>query len=169
MKRLLKPKYTETDIGVNPHIDKLIIPINRVTLTDRYKRDEDVLINDEMDLEDTPFSKLYASVVCKDKLYSMSSRAKELYLWFVYEIASGEDNMWLNRNRFMKENNVSLNTLKGAVMDLISMGIISYTIVKDVYFINPQYFFRGSRVAKYPDNLDVTIDSGARKKKNFKK
>ena len=168
MKRLIKPKYTEEDLGINPHIDKLLIPINRVTLADRYKRDEDVLVNDEMDLEDTPFSKVYASSDCKSAIYKMPSRAKELYLWLVYEVSSGDDNIWLNRNRFMKENKVSLNTFKVAVMDLISRGIISYTIVKDVYWINPHYFFRGSRVAKFPKNLDLKIDPGTRRKKNLK-
>ena len=53
----------------------------------------------------------------------------------------------------MEECNVSINTTEEAIKELIKASIIIPTVVKGVYWINPRFFFKGSRIEKYKDYL----------------
>jgi hypothetical protein len=49
----------------------------------------------------------------------------------------------------------SVRTFVDAVKELCRYGLLSPCVnIKNVYFINPDMGFRGSRVKKYPKNLD---------------
>jgi hypothetical protein len=73
----------------------------------------------------------------------------------MFEIDAGEDYLWINRERCLTENDISLNTYKKAIDELIKNGLITYTTVKDIYWINPNFFFHGDRVRKYKDNVKI--------------
>lgn len=54
----------------------------------------------------------------------------------------------------MDENDVSsVNTYKGAVRELLLGGYLYLSVIKDVYWINPHYFFHGNRVNIFPQNI----------------
>ncbi len=54
----------------------------------------------------------------------------------------------------MKEANItSINTYKKGLNDLIRYGVVSQTTIKDTFWINPEFFFKGSRTGKYPDKI----------------
>ena len=58
----------------------------------------------------------------------------------------------------MVEADVSLNTYKAAIEELIIKKLITPTmyVAANYYWINLVFFFNGNRVAKYPNN--VTMD-----------
>lgn len=150
MQKYSKPKFNIKELGVNPCTSSLIIPVNSLELSRQYKKDGDVLINAVVEVESTPYTKLYVTAERRKIIANLSASAKELYLWLLYEIDAGEDALWINKYRFMEENNTSLNTFKKSIEELIRYALIAYTVVKEVYWINPDFFFRGDRVAKYP-------------------
>jgi hypothetical protein len=85
---------------------------------------------------------------------ALTGRAKELYLWVMYELDKNEDFVWINVQRYMEECNVSsMTTYRDTVKDLQKSLIISPTTIKDVYWINPLFFFNGNRLEKYETKL----------------
>ena len=153
MQKYSKPKFNYKDLGINPCTISLQIPVNIVTVPYQYQRDkdDDMLVNVQLELERTEYSKLYTSSERRKLISSLSTASKELYLWLMFEIKYGEDALWINKNRFMIENRTSVNTYKKAVEELAKYAFIAYTVIKDVYWINPDFFFKGDRLKKYPD------------------
>lgn len=153
MQKYQKPKFKMSELGINPCTTSLIIPVNELEFKGQYKKDGDVFINASKEVEATPYAKIYITAERRKLVAGLSSSAKELYLWIMYEIDPSEDALWINKQRYMEENNTSLNTYKKSVEELIRYAFIAYTIVKDVYWINPDFFFRGDRVNKYPTKI----------------
>jgi len=110
------------------------IPISRVVEQDKY-------------------SKVYNEAGFRLHIMSMSSRARDLFLWITYELESGKDWLWINKQRYMDECTVSLNTYKGAIEDITKAWVITPTIYQDTYWINPRFIFNGSRINKYSNKL----------------
>ena len=154
MQKYSKPKFRYDDLGKNPCTISLVIPVNILTIKHQYEKDkdDDMLVNVQLELEYTEYCKVYASSERRKLVSSLSPCAKELYLWLLYEIKYGQDALWINKERFMEENTTSLNTYKKAIEELIRYAFIAYTVVKDVYWINPDFFFKGDRLKKYPNN-----------------
>lgn len=153
MQKYKKPEFDFETLGVNPCSYPLVIPVNKIEFAGQYKKEDDMLINVIAEVEATPYTKLYVTSERRKLVSGLSTSAKELYLWIMFEIDSGEDALWINKDRFMEENHTSLNTYKKAIEDLIRYAFIAYTVVKDVYWINPDFFFRGDRLSKYPKNI----------------
>jgi hypothetical protein len=107
-------------------------------------------------LDNTQFTKVYCSPENRKIRNAFSLRAKEMYLWLLDEIEYGKDYIWINKDRYMKEMNISsMNTYKDALNELIRYGHLTETITKGVYWINPEFFFKGNRVTKYPKKVRV--------------
>jgi hypothetical protein len=160
-KRQLKPDISEDKMGLNPFIDTLEIPVVRRGISNQLKRIDNKLIPAEFDHELTSHAKLFCD---PDKRYlnnSLSLRAKELLLWVMFQTTSSKDYIWINKTMYMEENNVtSINTYKEALADLIKKKYLGITLIKDVYWINPKYFFKGDRVKKYPNNVLTRYNYG---------
>jgi hypothetical protein len=112
-------------------------------------------INDCINYFIGDFTKVFTNAANRKKICGMTSRARDLYLWLIYEIDPGKDYLWLNEERIKLELNVSYNTLKGAITDLIKEVIIVESAIKGVYWINPLFFFNGSRLDKYKQYIDA--------------
>lgn len=71
-------------------------------------------------------------------------------------VEPGHDYVWIPRIRAMEECRIkSVRTFTDALKELGRYAFISACMsVKNVYFINPDMGFRGSRVKKYPNNLE---------------
>ena len=146
-------KRDSDNLGVNPFATSLIIVVVTVA-TDGYKSDGEDMLPVKQRLEKDEFCKFYCSSERRIEINSLSLRGKELLLWILFELKYGQDWVWINKERFMKESNISaVNTFKGALKDLIRNGILATTVETDVYWINPFYFFKGNRINKFKQNV----------------
>ena len=153
-KRII-PEIKEDELGPNPFVQGLEVWINK-----KYKPiinkfgNEDVL---ETKLEKIPYTKLYDSPLpdqCTpaDKL---PIRSKELYLHILHHLKPAKDWIWIDRVKYMESMGItSVNTFRGAVIHLAAGGYVSiHPLIQDLLWINPHFFFKGSRVNKYPDKV----------------
>lgn len=150
MNKVSKTEYTDKELGTNPCQTSLVIPVNEIPFKNQYKRDGDELLPVVGVLEVTPFVRVYATAEHRKIVCALSPAASKLLLWVMYDIKHGKDAIWINKDRLMHECSISLNTYKKALEELIRYALFAYTIKRDVYWINPEFFFKGDRVKKYP-------------------
>lgn len=154
-KREFKPLFNEELLGTNPFTEQLVVYVSKIEYKGQYKKDKDgdlVPVFGEIEYEG--LCKIYVSAEKRKKTNSLSTRAKELLLWLIYEVNTNEDFIWINRVRYMQENKISsMNTYRAAVNDLIFHGFIIRSVVNAVYWINPALFFNGNRIKKYSKNI----------------
>lgn len=81
----------------------------------------------------------------------MPLRSKEMFIWLLGRVRSGDDLVVINRRKYMEKMGIkSLPTVNVAINGLLSADVLGRSNVRGVYFINPVHFFRGSRVSKWP-------------------
>lgn len=150
---MTKPEIIEEEMGINPFLRKLEIVIT--------KKKQDVVNKAgrvevrEYELEYVKYTKLFDVPGDKKMLSMMPIRSKELYLFIMYSLTAGKDYLWVDRDTYMKTMKIaSVNTYKTAIRGLCDSNIIyKHHWLRDVFWINPQYFFKGSRINKYPNNI----------------
>lgn len=157
MQKFKKPDIDPTKIGVNPFVNSLSIKVVRKYASNEYNKDEEGLItNKEFKLETKEYTKLFVGSEERKIISNLNDNAKALLLWIMYELETGKDYLWINRLRYMEENNIkSPNTFNTPLRELVRYGFITQTIIKDVYWINPEFMFNGNRIKKYPNNLVI--------------
>lgn len=103
------------------------------------------------------YTKVFYHNGIRDIIFNLSPQAKSLYLFVLYNLDTGKDYLQMNSQWYMTKNNVSsINTFKGAVKELCRHGFLSLSVdYNDVYWINPQLFFHGNRIKKFPENTTV--------------
>lgn len=161
MKRDFKKEVTDEMVGKNPFTVSLRIPVNTLVSDKYWEKSKDELGNliiapADVDLEKTPYCKLFVDAKRRKNVGELSSRGKDLLMFIFYEVETGKDYVWINKGMYMKENNVaSLTTYKTALKELITKGFLAGTAYASNgwYFINPDLFFNGSRVNKFPDKV----------------
>lgn len=151
-KRLAKPKIDEDVLGLNPLVDAdFHIWVRRIIDSKKLKLEGDILVPVEIELEQQEYVKVYMSADNRKVVGLLSKKAKSLLFWILYRLESGKDYIWINRRQYMEDCFVSsYNTYKSAVRELIRCNILCFSVIRDVYWINPRFFFNGSRVNKYP-------------------
>jgi hypothetical protein len=100
----------------------------------------------------------YCKVYNKKGLYlhiaQLSPTAKALFLHIQYNLQHNKDYIHLPSNATMKEAEIkSLNTFKKCLEELTTSLIITPTLCTNVFWINPVFFFNGSRINKYSHKL----------------
>lgn len=154
MNKYKKPEFNEEKLGKNPFLLNLVIPVRKEAVEGRWVKDEGILVPLELEMEIDEYCKIYIDSRRRKDINKLTARAKDLFVWILYTIETNKDHMWLNKRRYMDECNVkSINTYKEALNEMISGGMLSKTIVTDVMWINPDYFFKGSRVNLFPKNV----------------
>lgn len=155
MNKYRKPKFNEEMLGDNPFIANLIISVTQVEFKGQYKKDKDGDVVPYVgDIENDTCTRVYNSSDRRLRMSNLTSGAKGLLLWIIYEADAGKDYLWVNRVRYMEENNIkSVNTYRAAINELISTSFVNRTIVGGVYWINPALFFNGSRKDRFPKNV----------------
>ena len=153
MQKYKKPKFDYSKLGINPFVSSLIISVKELELHNAYRQEEEIWIPVMNEVEATPFTKMFVTAERRIIISNLSTSAKELYLWIMFEIDPGRDALWINKERFLEENHTSLNTYKKAVDELIRYAIIVQSAESGVYWFNPDFFFRGDRINKYPKNI----------------
>ena len=160
MRTKVKPDFDKLKLGINPHISTLVIPIVSQTLSNQYKIDsEGNKLPVDIEMEYTSYTKLYRSKSRKVLVNRLTASAKSLFLWLMYEIKAGEDYIWINKDRYLEETLTSYNTYKKGLLELHRYAFITPTKVKGVYWINPDFFFNGSRVKKYPKHCKLQYEN----------
>lgn len=150
MRRKVKPDLNAIERGVNPFVINHAFKIKVNSLT-RYNKNGD---KHEVEFESQQYTKVFRSSAMRSLVVNLSPASKSILFWIIYSIEKTRHCVWLDRQRVMREcGMVSDNTLRGAIKDLIDVGVISLTSHQSVYWINPSIFFCGSRINKYPDKV----------------
>lgn len=163
-KRVFKPKIDESKLVNNPFTNELLIPVRSFKTKSEYLSAEEVKaglvtkihkLEEEHILEQEEFTKVYNKSAFRLHIFERTEKARSLFLWLVYEVDSGKDYLWINKERYMSEASVSINTYKAALEELCLNKIITPTIYSEYYWINPTFFFNGNRINKFPNNLII--------------
>lgn len=160
MNKYDRPKFEKVDLGENPFLTKLEIKVNTIKSSDKYKvfnkdAGEDAIFEyAHYEYEAEKYCKVFTTAEKRLHMVQFSPRIKDLLLWIIYEVKSGEDYIWLNKLRYMEENSIgSINTYKTALNELVKKRYLGKTVVSDVYWINPDFIYNGNRIKSFPDNV----------------
>jgi hypothetical protein len=97
---------------------------------------------------------------------SLPINSQAILWWVLRETVAGRDHVLINVGRCLKVRNISMSTYRRAMKGLEDGGFLEKIksfgeLGEDVYWMNPKYFFNGSRVKKYKNK---TIKHDKRKK-----
>lgn len=143
------------NMGNNPFNDTdFLIPTNTAREAGKFVAEGDLLLPSYYDMEDEDIVKIYVSADNRKVVTMLSGNALRLFMWIGYELEYGNDMVWINRKRFMAEADIcSLNTYKKGLGELTRYGLIVLSTTPEVYWINPRYLFKGSRIKKYANKI----------------
>ena len=158
MQKYKKPVIKEEELGSNPCIIPLQIPVVKWESSSFKVDDDGDTMFDEYFIEVETSLKVYTSYQRRLMYNSLSASSSKLLLWIMMELKNNKDYVWINKQRYMDESGMSYNTLKNSIKELHKNNLIQPTIKTDIYWINPYYFFPGNRVNKYKDNVNITQD-----------
>ncbi len=151
----VKPDVASENLGINPFIEGLeIIATKRAYKVINSFEQEDVM---SYEMEKTPFTRVFEVRGCKEQINMLNIRAKELYLYIMYAVDSGCDHIWINRSDYMKKMGISSRTTFLSAIRSLSDNLYIYPHyrIKDLFWINPHYFFKGSRIHKWQDRVKI--------------
>lgn len=150
MNPVKKPEYSDAILGVNPFTHNITIPCAYIPVKEYKDEGDGILINRDIKIEATPFTRFFTRAEDRKIVNLLSDKGKSLLLWLVYELEYGKDYLWINKDRYMEEAEVkSYTTYSNAVKELIRYGFLAHTVVKEVFWINPTFIFKGNRITKY--------------------
>lgn len=155
MKEKNKPDLSKESLGINPFSEWLeVLVTKRLKSTINKFGEEDFK---EIEFEATPYTKIFGVECARKQVCELPIRSKEMYLDMIHAVISGQDALWIDRDDYMSRMNItSINTYKAAIVGLTKNAYIAkHDTLKDVFWINPKYFFRGSRLNKYPKRIIV--------------
>lgn len=148
-----KPDFDKIQMGINPFISGLAIAITKkkTEVINKFG-DLDVI---EHDLEATVYTKVFMVEAARKQMAELPIRSKELYLFLIHSVGSATDYLWIDSDEYMEQMGIKAkNTYKAAINGLCEgLYIQPHHKLKDVYWINPHFFFKGSRILKYKNNL----------------
>ena len=141
-------------------------------LSNDFRQDSDgVLVRSTYLVEDEDISKFYTQPQLRSMVGSLSSSATKLFVYIGYELKSNCPLIWINYKMYMREfsegswlmdkkiykKRISINTYKKALQELQDKNMLKPfnkddEKYKDVYWINPQFFWNGKRHKVFPDN-----------------
>lgn len=152
----------------NPLAQGFRFPVQRVT-DKRYTVKEGELKHVEYYMETTQCVKLYYTPSVRDingdiKVYGtidtlakLSMGAKNLLFYVITHLEVGQDWIRFNKDHYMKTYSVgSINSVRKAEKELCKLCLLyQHFEYKDVYWINPKFFFSGSRANNFPECVDI--------------
>lgn len=157
MRKDIRPDTSKLDKVINPFSYTLEIKLKQLENSNSFVLDEGALIHQTYTVESTPKTSLYIKPEHRLVQNNLYGCAKELLLWILYTLEANTDYIWINKLRYMKETSTTINTYKKAIDNLERYGFLNSTSVKDTYWINPEFFFRGDRKNKYPDKCVLEV------------
>jgi hypothetical protein len=160
MQKYKSPTIDVTKFVVNPFSYTLEIPVVKMDDTSKFvKQSDGELYFAENTFEYEKSIKVYVSSTRRKVINQLSPNASKLLHWVEQELDYNKDYFWLNKARYMDETGVAYNTYKKSVGELQQYGFISLSVVTDVFWINPHFFFFGNRIGKYPKSVKIKQDN----------
>lgn len=159
MARYKKPDVTNLSEFINPFSESLVI--KTVKIPNGYLPADVDGIKDikYKEIEQQSSLKTFMTAELRLVMMAIMPKTNQLLSFLTAELKPGEDFVVFNRKRYQEESNTASNTtVHNALLELIARNLICKTSIKDVYWINPRYFFHGSRVNKYPDKCVASND-----------
>lgn len=111
-------------------------------------------------IEESDYVKLFPTEGWIDNLYKLSSASKEMLLYIMTHIDKACDFIEIDVKFYMGKHKISsINTYKKGVEGLVDAQYI-YPVFgeKNVFWVNPRYIYRGSRINMYSDRLLVVSE-----------
>lgn len=155
MKKAKKPEITAERLGTNTFLKSLVVKTHKVAMAGQFKKDKDgYVLPVEVPFESDESCRIFIDSDKRLKIAALTSRAKDLFMWLVYETEPGCQYVWINKPRYMSENGIkAYNTYKDAIRELHIKDFVAPTAIPSVYWINPALFFNGSRIKAFPENV----------------
>lgn len=144
--------------SVNPFIDGLVIPVTLVNNSKSFTYGVNgAILKSSFKIEKQSFTKIYHIAGVKEITSKFSDKAHRLYTYIIHHLEAGNDYVILNAAHYMRTNNVkSLGTFYKALSELKKSNFVSKCDeIENAYWINPEYLFCGSRIAKFEDNTEI--------------
>lgn len=119
-------------------------------------QEDDVWVDNLYEQEVDRLTKVFHTPDNRRLIAGLRPSAKSLFLWLIFELEVGRDYIWIPKHRYMSETFTSaINTYKSGIKELSRYYIVyPHPTVKDVYWINPEVFFSGSRAKLYRNNIE---------------
>lgn len=147
-----KPKFNEYDLGDNLFVnDDFKVEVTKMVITKAGASGNSYDV--EVPYERQLYCKVFLNSENRKAISKLTAPAKELLLWLIMETKPGKDYVWLNRTRYMNENDILSRTTVTTAVNLLMNKFIHQSNVRGIYFINPKYLFNGNRIKKYKDNV----------------
>lgn len=87
---------------------------------------------------------------------NMSTSAKDMVFYILRYLGENRETIEITfENYCARMGEMSLRTFQRAIFELDDVLIAKKKTRKNVYYINPYYFFKGSRVKAYPDYINI--------------
>jgi len=150
-------KFDPEQLTQNPFSYSLIIEVTKRTDSGKFKLSHDgVMIPISQLLERQQTTKIYHCAGITDMVCNLSDKAMRLYMYIIHQLNSNEDYIKINYKLYMTKCNIKdKRTYNDAVKELIRYNFIASTGFDNVFWINPNLIFSGSRITKYPDNVVI--------------
>jgi len=163
MNKKKRPEIDTENMGKNPFMANAVI---KARAWDKetfilIKTEEGINIptgkvNNSLLVEEQTFTKVYHDVDFRDRLLLLDEYSLKLATFIIYQLNPNEDFIWINSSLFMSKTKLRDSRIyELAVQSLIRYDIITPTMYKDTYWINPLIFFSGNRLKKYTNNVKV--------------
>lgn len=100
----------------------------------------------------------YTKVYNKKGLYlhiaTLGHSTKSLLIYIMFHLQNGKDYIHLQQGKVMEQIMIKDPiTYKKCLQELVSKVFITPTLCEDVFWINPVFFFNGSRIEKYKHKI----------------
>lgn len=147
----------EKRLSNNPFTASLVIPVNprqdtKITVKDENGKEGPYTVY----MDGVKSTKVFHNPKAGDQALSMSAGGMRMYLYIIHKMDSAKD--WIRitpENYAIKTKKLAMKTYKRDINELIDNKYICLSPYKYVYYINPAVMFCGSRIQKYPDNLQI--------------
>jgi len=144
------------EYGVNPFVASLTINVVKRSSTKSYINKQGIMLPDTYLSELITSTKLFHTPGVKTVTDNLSNTGLRMFIYLAERLEVGKDVVKLSLSNYKAKTGVkSANTFKAAIRELMKVGVISPTVEKGFYFINPAILFCGSRITAYPDKLHI--------------
>lgn len=151
------PLFDETKLLKNPFSYSLKIEVTRCIDTGKFAADKEGIMHPVSTLiERQSATKIFHVAGIAEMVGNLSDTAMRLYMYIIHSLDAGKDFIRINPEHYQKKNRVKDGrTYKSATKELIRYNFIVNTEFDNVYWINPNLFFCGNRILKYPESIEI--------------
>ena len=151
------PPLDESRLNNNPFTESLVIKVNeridtKVTVKDEDGKDTPLIVP----MEWTKATKVFHNPGAGDQVLELTAGGMRMYIYIIHKMESAQD--WIRimpENYAVKTGTGSMKSYTRAVNELIDAKYICLSPFKYTYYINPGRIYCGSRILKYPNNLQL--------------